>query len=125
MVTRHRLPIAGHESLDSALAQARDLLGLLADRPGFIRGWVGRAIDDADLLVLAHEWADVGSYRRALGGYDVKLHSVFLQSALDEPSAFEILTEQSPDVVIHHSTAIASAGEGLYPGERMDPHDLS
>ena len=111
MITRHPLPAVGHEALDSALNEARDVLALLAARPGFVRGWVGRAVDDGDLLVLAHEWSDVGSYRRALGGYEVKLHSVFLQSALDEPSAFEVLTQQSPTSAVHHPSAIAPSVE--------------
>jgi hypothetical protein len=107
VVTRHRIPAAGIDSFDAGVAEARDVLELLATRAGFIRGWVARAVDDADLLVLAHEWADVGSYRRALGSYEVKLHAVFLQSAADEASAFEVLTERTPEAVAHHSTAVA------------------
>jgi len=107
VVTRHRMPIVGFPILDSALAEAREVLALFAARPGFVKGWVGRAVDDGDVLVLAHEWADVGSYRRALGNYEIKLHAIFLQSAADEASAFEVLTEQTVDSVTHQSSTIA------------------
>jgi hypothetical protein len=113
VITRHRTPIDGFPTLDAAVEQAREVLALFAARPGFIRGWVARAVDDAAVLVLAHEWTDVGSYRRALGSYEIKLHAVFLQSAADEASAFEILTERSPDAFTDHVTAIADNHEGI------------
>lgn len=113
VVTRHRMPIDGFTPLDATVAQAREVLTLFAARPGFIRGWVARAVDDAAVLVLAHEWSDVGSYRRALGSYDIKLHAVFLQSAADEASAFEILTERSPDSFTDHVSALAANHEGI------------
>ena len=38
------------------------------------------------------EWESVGAYRRALGGFDVKVHATpLLAESLDEPSAFETL----------------------------------
>jgi hypothetical protein len=37
-------------------------------------------------------WDSVGSYRKALSSYDVKLNAVpFLSGAIDEPTAFEVL----------------------------------
>ena len=37
-------------------------------------------------------WSSVGSYRKALSSYDVKLNAVpFLSRAIDEPTAFEVL----------------------------------
>ena len=65
-------------------------LSALAERPGFIDGEIGRNLDDPALWVLVSRWADVGSYRRALSAYDVKLAAVpVLARALDEPSAYE------------------------------------
>jgi hypothetical protein len=47
--------------------------------------------------VLVTEWQDVGSYRRALGNYDVKVYATpLLAQALDEPGAFEVLIEAAP-----------------------------
>lgn len=66
------------------------VLALLAERPGFEDGRRGRNVDDPTLWVLVTRWADVGSYRRALSTYDVKVGAVpLLSRALDEPSAFE------------------------------------
>ena len=46
---------------------------------------------------MVSEWADVGSYRRALGNYDVKIHAMpLLAEALDLPNAFESLVDVGP-----------------------------
>ena len=67
---------------------------LLAARPGYVGGAVGRNVDDPALWVLETRCADVGSYRRALSAYDVKLGAVpLLSRAIDEPSAYEVLGE--------------------------------
>jgi hypothetical protein len=75
------------------LSRAREALGAFADRPGFLRGRVGRAADDPAVWVLTTEWDGVGSYRRSLGAYEVKVHAApLLAQGRDEPSAFEVLT---------------------------------
>ena len=71
-------------------------LGLCLDRlrthPGFVSGSVGRALDDPGLWLLITSWRDVGSYRRALSSYEVKLQAVpLLSRAVDEPSAYEVV----------------------------------
>lgn len=67
-------------------------LAMLGSQPGFVRGTVGRAMDDPTLWVLQTAWQDVGSYRRALSAYDIKASVVPLLSyAVDEPSAYEVL----------------------------------
>jgi heme oxygenase (mycobilin-producing) len=72
--------------------QAEQALRLLAERPGFVRGSVGRSTDDAGSWLLLTEWESVGAYRRGLGGYQVKLIATpLLSQALDQPSAFEQL----------------------------------
>ena len=64
----------------------------LAARPGYVDGTVGRNVDDPELWVLTTRWANVGSYRRALSAYDVKVTAVpLLSQAIDEPSAYEVL----------------------------------
>lgn len=68
-------------------------LAVLAERPGFESGELGRNVDEPELWVLVTRWADVGSYRRALSSYEVKLAAVpTLSRALDEPSAYEPVT---------------------------------
>jgi len=72
-------------------------VSLLQARPGFEAATVGRATDDETLWVLVTAWADVGSFRRALSSFDVKVGAVpLLASALDEPTAFERLTVVDP-----------------------------
>ncbi len=69
---------------------------LLAARPGYVDGTVGRNVDDPSLWVLQTRWADIGSYRRALSAYDVKLGAVpLLSRALDEPSAYELVDDDA------------------------------
>jgi len=71
---------------------------VLAGRPGFRDGVVGRAVDQPDLWVLTTRWRDVGSYRRALTGFAAKSIVVpLLSTAVDEPSAFEVLHEIGGD----------------------------
>jgi heme-degrading monooxygenase HmoA len=71
---------------------AQQVLSALAERPGFVRGRLGRAVDAPSLWSLVTEWEDVGSYRRGLSGYDVKVAtSAVLEFAVNEPSAFEVV----------------------------------
>jgi len=72
--------------------EAAAALAALASRPGYVDGVIGRNVDEPDLWTLTTRWRDVGSYRRALSGYDVKVTAVpLLSRALDEPSAYEVL----------------------------------
>ena len=67
-------------------------LAVLATQAGYEDGRLGRNVDDPSLWVMVTRWRDVGSYRRALSSYDVKVGAVpLLSRALDEPSAFEDL----------------------------------
>jgi hypothetical protein len=76
---------------------AAEALRVLAARPGYVGGRAGRATDDPAVWVLITEWRDVGSYRRALGNFEVKIHAQpLLSQALDEASAFEVLVDAAP-----------------------------
>ncbi|HET7385889.1 MAG TPA: antibiotic biosynthesis monooxygenase family protein [Nocardioidaceae bacterium] len=87
VVSRFRVPSGEQERFRPALEQAH---AALAVRPGYASGQVGRNVDDPDLWVLVTTWADVGSYRRALSSYDVKLAlAEVMAHAVDEPSAYE------------------------------------
>jgi len=79
-------------------ARAERALASLATRPGYVRGQLGRSVDDRADWVLLTEWADVGSYRRALGSYDVKVHATpLLTEAREVPGSFESLIEVDAD----------------------------
>lgn len=89
VVNRFRVPEADGEAFRTDLDRAH---AALAERPGYLAGTVGRNVDDPTLWVLSTTWENVGSYRRALSSYDVKLHAVgLLGRAIDEPSAFEVV----------------------------------
>ncbi|RYC14596.1 antibiotic biosynthesis monooxygenase family protein [Nocardioides zhouii] len=94
VVTRLRAPgpdpTAGEE-LRRGLLHA---LAILAAKPGHVRGEVGRNVDDPTLWVLTTRWENVGSYRRALGSYEGKMHiQPLMVHAVDEPSAYEVVEE--------------------------------
>ena len=90
VVNRFRVPeddaAAGfREDLEAALA-------VLSQQRGYAEGHLGRNLDDPTLWVMVTRWKDVGSYRRALSSYDVKVGAVpLLSRAVDEPSAYEPL----------------------------------
>ena len=87
VVNRFRVAAEDAESFRADLATARAALAACA---GYAGGEIGRNVDDPDLWVLTTRWDGVGSYRRALSSYDVKLTAVpVLGRALDEPSAYE------------------------------------
>jgi quinol monooxygenase YgiN len=93
-------------------ARATAALTALAARPGFRRGTVGRSTDDPAAWVLLSEWENVGSYRRALGAYEVKVHAApLLATALDLPGGFEALVDVAPG-----GTAVVRGSDREPPG---------
>jgi quinol monooxygenase YgiN len=65
-------------------------LAVLTAQKGCEDGRLGRNVDDPELWVMVTRWRDVGSYRRALSSYDVKMGAVqTLSRAIEEPSAYE------------------------------------
>jgi hypothetical protein len=85
------------EAQDGFVERAHAALAALADRPGYVSGRLTRALDDPAHWTLVTEWESVGAYRRALGGFDVKVHATpLLSESVDEPSAFETLASAAP-----------------------------
>jgi len=85
VITRFRVadPAAFVARVDAALA-------VLRTRRGFLDATVERNLDAPDLWALVTRWQDVGSYRRALQGFEAKVTVVpLLSEAVDEPSAYE------------------------------------
>jgi heme-degrading monooxygenase HmoA len=71
---------------------AQHVLDTLALRPGFQRGRLAQALDEPGTWALVTEWDSVGSYRRGLSAYDVKLATApLLALAVNEPSAYEVV----------------------------------
>ena len=78
--------------------RAHAALAALAGRPGYQRGQLLRALDDPRHWCLATEWESVGTYRRALGAFDVRIHATpLLAESIDEPSAYEPLAAAEPN----------------------------
>ena len=91
---------------DEARAAAR----LLEASSGCGGVQVARASDDPSLWAMITRWQSVGSYRRALSSYDVKLNAVpFLSRAIDEPTAFEVLFAR--DALGEHEASGDLAGD--------------
>ena len=86
VVNRFRAPVD-----DTGLrGDLENALAVLRAQVGCEDGRLGRNVDDPTLWVLVTRWANVGSYRRALSKYDVKMGAVpTLSRAIDEPSAYE------------------------------------
>ncbi len=94
VVIRFRVPEAEQVEFAVRLQAAVDVLG---KQKGFLAARAGRNVDDPELIALSMEWLNVGSYRRALSPYEVKLTAVPLLSlAIDEPTAYEDLAELLP-----------------------------
>ncbi|SOD74699.1 antibiotic biosynthesis monooxygenase [Jatrophihabitans sp. GAS493] len=86
--------------------RAQAALAALAARPGYLGGSLGRSTDDDGQWIIVTEWADVGSYRRALGGFEVKmLATPLLAQAIDQPSSFEqlVLIDADQQVTLRRS----------------------
>ena len=95
VVSRFRVDASDGAAGEAFRAEVEQAHAVLAARPGYVDGAVGRNVDDPSLWLLTTWWENVGSYRRALSAYDVKVAAVpLLSRALDEPSAYEPVGER-------------------------------
>jgi quinol monooxygenase YgiN len=93
------------------IERAHAALAALAARPGYLRGELMRALDDPRHWCLVTEWESVGAYRRALGGFDVKVQATpLLAESIDEPSAYETLASAAPGGAIEVRASDRAAG---------------
>lgn len=87
VVTRFRVPLADRPGFELL---AEPAVALLRSMPGLLSVDFGVNLDDPQLWVLATRWIDVGSYRRALSGYQSRVIAYpLLALAVDEPSAYD------------------------------------
>src|ERR1700754_4650084 len=85
------------DNQDGFVSRGHAALAALAPCTGYVSGRPTRALDDPAYWTLVTEWESVGAYRRALGGFDVKVHATpLLAESIDEPSAFETLASAEP-----------------------------
>jgi hypothetical protein len=89
--------VVSPDTQDGFVREAHAALAALAERPGYVSGRLTRAVDDPAHWTLVTEWESVGAYRRALGGFDVKVRATpLLARSVDQPSAFETLASAAP-----------------------------
>lgn len=94
VISRFRVADDQTEQFRVGLQEALEVLG---SQRGFVDGSIGRNVDDPALWVLQTRWTGPGAYRRGLGAYDVKVRAwALLGQALDEPSAYEVVTPGEP-----------------------------
>lgn len=87
VLTRFRVAPAEEADFRSRAAVAA---AVLRSREGLLSLDLGRNLDEPELWTLTTRWVDVGSFRRALQGYEAKVSVVPLLSlALDEPPAYD------------------------------------
>jgi len=84
-----RFEVASND-VEGFLGPARAAVEVLLGREGCLSVDLGRNLDEPSLWTITSRWRDVGSYRRALQGYEAKVAVVpLLSRAVDEPSAYE------------------------------------
>ncbi|ETK35936.1 hypothetical protein GCM10009530_01990 [Microbispora corallina] len=82
-----RYSVPGSQA-DEFAVQARAILDVLAAQPGYLRGQVGRSVDEPVLWALVSEWEGAGFYRRALSAARMAMYPL-MTLMINEPSAFE------------------------------------
>lgn len=125
IVTRFTVTEADAASFQERAQRAVAALGA---RPGYLGSRIGRAADDPTAWVITTEWDGVGSYRRSLSAYDVKIDaSPLMGLAHDEPSAYEVLHADGPGAPPASPSERAtdagevSVGEASGPGVATGP----
>lgn len=110
MVSRFVVP---PDQAETFAVQAREAIATLAQCAGFVDAALGQSTDDPQLRTIATRWQSIGAYRRSLSNYDVKLTAIpLLSTAVDEPSAFELVHVRDVDSAHDAVSGLAAdAGE--------------
>jgi quinol monooxygenase YgiN len=85
-IARFRVEPSQHEEFLERLRTAHDALKSCA---GYLNGEIGLNTDEPGLIALVTRWENIGSYRRALSNFQVKVDAVpVLAQAIDEPGGY-------------------------------------
>ena len=123
VIGRFRVATSDRETFHLAAA---DAIEALAAQPGCRAASLGQSTDDPELLVIRTEWEGVGSYRRALSSFDVKVRAIpLLSSAIDEPSAYELIHDWSVDGVTVADSGLAADAGAVGLGHAAGPEIAS
>jgi heme oxygenase (mycobilin-producing) len=98
--------------------RAEAALTALAGRPGYLSGGFGRSVDEPERWCLVTRWESVGSYRRALSAFEVKIEATpLLAESLDEPSAYEVLLSAEPGGPVCAASSDRAAAPPALPSQ--------
>ena len=87
--------------------EAKQAMTVLRARPGFVSAGIFHNADSSERYLVKTDWVDVGSYRRALGSMEAKVGVwPFLANMRDEPTAFEMLLEFTPESVTEYDSSV-------------------
>ncbi|MDO9486702.1 MAG: antibiotic biosynthesis monooxygenase [Actinomycetota bacterium] len=113
----------GSDQSESFSANAQIALATLAESAGFIDGSIAQATDETDLRLIITRWTNVGSYRRALSRFEVKISAVpLLSQAIDESSAFEAVHSISEGISTSVDSGRAADADQIGLGAASAPH---
>ncbi len=105
------------------LAAAELALTALTAQPGCVAGSHGQSTDEQGLLAIRTEWVGVGAYRRALSAFDVKINAIpLLSSAIDEPSAYEVVRHWDASGVTVAGSGLAADAGAVSLGQAAAAH---
>jgi hypothetical protein len=85
------LMVMSHTGGSDVGAGLQGVARVLSQQPGCHRVWVARSPDDPTDWQLLSEWEDPGSFRKGLGGFDVKMALGPLQSSATGGGVYEAL----------------------------------
>lgn len=119
VVSRFRVP---QDQAAAFAADARTAIMALGACPGFIDGVLGQSTDDPELRTISTRWTGIGAYRRSLSNYEVKLSAIpLLSTAVDEPSAFEVVHARTPQSSHDAESGLAADAHETRLGEAAAP----
>lgn len=118
VVMRFDSATAQTETVRSMETRLEDLLAGLAASSGCELGWVARSPDDPRIWVVTSVWGEIGSFRRALSGFDVKIALGNLApESVDQPSVFEVVLSHDRDGLRAHTTDRALDADTAGPSQ--------
>ena len=99
------------------------LVELCAQSPGFLSSELGQSTDSLEDFTLIHRWADVGTYRKFLSRYDVKIEVIpFLSTFTKDSVTVEIIMDSQSDRAESGTSSLAFDAQtfdrGRIHGER-------
>lgn len=99
------------------------MVELCAQSPGFLSSELGQSTDSLEDFTLIHRWADVGTYRKFLSRYEVKIEVIpFLSTFTQDSVTVEIIMDSQSERVENGTSSLAIDAQtfdrGRIHGER-------